>query len=348
MESLNPQNIDPPSFDDCFKNKRQRSIYGSKISNLRETGGSSSGQWSSEGTDITAEIIMSQEEEDKDASSESSQCGSYGSISVIGRRRVMKDALAHTKLDAYNFFAVYDGHGGSSVSNACRDRLHQLVAQELEPWLSGGAGGLDWEKVLASCFTKMDNEVGAAGAEIEGWVNTVGTSAVVAVVGKEEIVVANSGNSRAVLCRDGVAVPLSRDHKPDRPDEKLRVEAAGGRVIDWKGSRVLGVLSTSRSIGDHYLKPYVIAEPEVTVNKRTESCEFLVIASDGLWDVVSNECACQVVTTFLDVQIKRFSEGVSGGPAANAAALLAQLALARGSKDNIAVIVVKLNNSSRQ
>ena len=160
---------------------------------------------------------------------------------------------------------------------------------------------------------------------------------------------ANSGNSRAVLCRDGVAVPLSIDHKPDRPDEKLRVEAAGGRVIDWKGSRVLGVLSTSRSIGDHYLKPYVITEPEVTVSKRTESCEFLVIASDGLWDVVSNECACQVVTRFLDVQIKRrFSDRVSGGPAENTAALLAQLALARGSKDNITVIVAKLNNSSRQ
>ncbi|XP_004298898.1 PREDICTED: probable protein phosphatase 2C 8 [Fragaria vesca subsp. vesca] len=350
MESLNPQNIDPPTFDECFTNKRQRSIDGSAISKLRETGGSSSGQWSSEGTDITTDSIMSQEEEDKNASSESSPCGSYGSISVIGRRRAMKDAMALTKLDGYNFFAVYDGHGGSSVSNACRDRLHLLVAQEVEPLISGGAGGLNWEKVLASCFTKMDNEVGAAGPEIEGWVNTVGSSAVVAVVGKEEIVVANSGDSRAVLCRDGVAVPLSRDHKPDRPDEKQRVEAAGGRVIDWKGSRVLGVLSTSRSIGDHYLKPYVIAEPEVTVSKRTESCDFLLIASDGLWDVVSNECACQFVTRFLgDVQIKRrFSEWVSGGQAANAAALLAQLALARGSKDNITVIVVKLNNSSRQ
>ncbi|PRQ17437.1 putative protein-serine/threonine phosphatase [Rosa chinensis] len=122
--------------------------------------------------------------------------------------------------------------------------------------------------------------------------------------------------------------------------------AAGGRVIDWKGCRVLGVLATSRSIGDHYLKPYVISEPEVTISKRTGSSDFLVIASDGLWDVVSNEFACQVVTRCLDAQIKlKFSEGMSGGPAENATALLAQLALARGSKDNITVIVVELKKS---
>ncbi|XP_062030176.1 probable protein phosphatase 2C 8 [Rosa rugosa] len=347
MESLNPQGIEPPSFDECHINKRQRSIDRSAaISKFRRTGESSSGQWSEE-TGMTTEIMMSQEEEDKDVS-KSSPCESYGSISVIGRRRVMKDAVAVTKLHEHHFFAVYDGHGGSSVSNACRDRLHQLLAQEVEPWIRGSdsTGGVDWEKALASCFTKMDNEVGAAAAEMEGCVNTVGSSAVVAIIGKEEIVVANSGNSRAVLCRDGVAIPLSRDHNPDRPDEKERVEAAGGRVIDWKGFRVLGVLATSRSIGDHYLKPYVISEPEVTISKRTGSCDFLVIASDGLWDVVSNEFACQVVTRCLDAQIKlKFSEGMSGGPAANAAALLAQLALARGSKDNITVIVVELNKS---
>lgn len=52
-----------------------------------------------------------------------------------------------------------------------------------------------------------------------------------------------------VLCRGDVVVPLSVDHKPDRPDEKERVEVAGGRVTDWNGSCVLGVLATSRSIG---------------------------------------------------------------------------------------------------
>ncbi|KAM1535975.1 hypothetical protein FF1_014864 [Malus domestica] len=84
--------------------------------------------------------------------------------------------------------------------------------------------------------------------------------------------------------------------------------------------------------------------PEVTINERTECCDFLVIESDGLWDVVSNEGTCQVVGRCLDAHKKmRSSEGMRR---TNAAALLAQLALARGSKDKITVIVVELNKSS--
>ncbi|KAM1736570.1 hypothetical protein ACFX12_014914 [Malus domestica] len=88
--------------------------------------------------------------------------------------------------------------------------------------------------------------------------------------------------------------------------------------------------------------------PELTINKRTECCDFLVIESDGLWDVVSNEGTCQVVGRCLDAHKKmRSSEGMRRTNATtNAAALLAQLALARGSKDKITVIVVELNKSS--
>ncbi|KHN07593.1 Protein phosphatase 2C 37 [Glycine soja] len=126
--------------------------------------------------------------------------------------------------------------------------------------------------------------------------------AVVAVVTPDKIVVSNCGDSRAVLCRNGVAIPLSSDHKPDRPDELLRVQSKGGRVIYWDGPRVLGVLAMSRAIGDNYLKPYVISEPEVMVTERTEEDECLILASDGLWDVVSNETACGVVRMCLKAQ----------------------------------------------
>jgi hypothetical protein len=86
--------------------------------------------------------------------------------------------------------------------------------------------------------------------------------------------------------------------------------------------------------GDHYLRPYVISKPEVTVTKRTDKDEFLVLASDGLWDVISNEVACQVVKRCLDGRMRRNSveiENESG--AAQAAAVLAKLAMARGCKD---------------
>ncbi|KAL2540678.1 PPM-type phosphatase domain-containing protein [Abeliophyllum distichum] len=120
--------------------------------------------------------------------------------------------------------------------------------------------------------------------------DAVGSTAVVAVVTPDKIIVSNCGDSRAVLCRNGVAIPLS----PDRPDELNRIEESGGRVIFWDGARVLGVLAMSRAIGDGYLKPFVISEPEVTITDRTAEDECLILASDGLWDVVSNETACGV------------------------------------------------------
>ncbi|CBI34492.3 unnamed protein product, partial [Vitis vinifera] len=187
---------------------------------------------------------------------------------------------------------------------------------------------------------------GSGGARVpsaSSLLRSMGSTAVVVVVGAEKLVIANCGDSRAVLCCNGVAVPLSRDHKPDRPDERERVEAAGGNVINWDGFRVLGVLSISRSIGDYFLRPYVISEPEVTVWERKESDEFLVIATDGLWDVVTNELACKLVKRYLSGKIRRrFSEGTNASCAMEAASILTELAMARGSKDNISVIVVQL------
>jgi protein phosphatase 2C len=68
-----------------------------------------------------------------------------------------------------------------------------------------------------------------------------------------------------------------------------RVEKAGGQVLFWNGHRVMGVLAMSRAIGDHGLRPYVISEPEVSVVSRTEDDEFLLLSSDGLWDVMNNQ-----------------------------------------------------------
>ncbi|KAK4728869.1 hypothetical protein R3W88_021857 [Solanum pinnatisectum] len=295
----------------------------------------------------------------------------YGCISMIGRRRVMEDAIKASIKMANNefvFFGAYDGHGGSRVSQACRDRLDYVLEEELlnakrkltnnnnndddnndtDDNNSGNSSQVDWEKVIVTCFSKMDNEVMREGngraeyeeGRFEDIRKTVGSAAaVVVIVGKEEIVMANCGDCRAILCSRGVAIPLSNDHKPDRPDEKKRVEAAGGKILNLNGSRVQGILATSRSIGD-CLKPFVIPEPEVTVYKRNELDEFIVIATDGLWDVVSDEVTCDVTRKSLGQIRRKFPERDS---AADAAALLAELAIAKGSKDNISVIVVELD-----
>ncbi|ESR52597.1 hypothetical protein CICLE_v10023343mg [Citrus x clementina] len=284
-------------------------------------------------------ILVAGGTEEEDRKGRSMTCGSlsHGFISVIGRRRVMEDAVtvAIGGVDSYDFFAVYDGHGGAHPTEACKERLHLIVAQEVKERRKREGCGRGWEDLMAACFLKMDEEVSLAGRDA----SSVGPSALVLMVDEEELVVANRGNSRIVLCRAGVAVPLSRTHKPDKPDEseRVRVEAAGGGITNWYGCRVLGVLTTSASI-------------EVTVNARSELDEFIIIATRGLWDVVSNEFACEVVRRCLTGKLRvRFPEECSGsGPsgAAEAATMLAELALARGSKHNIRVIVVELKKSS--
>ncbi|XP_019188995.1 PREDICTED: probable protein phosphatase 2C 51 [Ipomoea nil] len=289
-------------------------------------------------------------------------CRSHGLVSLIGRRKEMEDAAA-AELGVvirggkeYDFFGVYDGHGGSGVARACRDRLHRLLMEQLVE--EEEKEEIKWEKVMKETFSKMDEEVNWKGAAVA----TMGSTAVVAMVGAEEVVVANCGDSRAVLSRGGVAVPLSNDHKPDRADELDRIESSGGKVLNWNGHRVLGVLATSRSIGDQYLKPYVIAEPEVMVSKRVDTDEFLILGSDGLWDVISNEAACQVVRRCLSGRTRELFSAAEAANivsenndviakqsrAAEAAAVLAELAIARGSRDNVSVVIVELRKSSNR
>lgn len=305
------------------------------------------------------------------------ECPKFGVTSVCGRRRDMEDAVSvfpsfclqkKQMSDGYHFFGVFDGHGCSHVAARCRDRLHEILKEQVE----GAGEAVEWKGTLERSFELMDEEVRERSGPLKStWScrcdlqtpqsDAVGSTAVVAIVTPEKIIVSNCGDSRAVLCRNGVAVPLSSDHKPDRPDELLRIEAAGGRVIYWDGARVLGVLAMSRAIGDNYLKPYVISEPEVTITDRTAEDECLIIASDGLWDVVSNETACGVArmcfraqrppsptgSSHSDVAVGAVSKS-SDKACSDASILLTKLALARHSTDNVSVVVVDLRRNNHQ
>jgi protein phosphatase 2C family protein 2/3 len=125
---------------------------------------------------------------------------------------------------------------------------------------------------------------------------------VTVLISSNRIVCANTGDSRAVLCRSsGTVVPLSEDHKPTGPNELRRIEAAGSTV---EGGRVNGVLGVSRAIGDFDFKdrpdlPWtdqaVTAKPDITEIEMTRDDSFIVIACDGIWEVLSNEEVCQFV-----------------------------------------------------
>ncbi|XP_024442749.1 probable protein phosphatase 2C 76 isoform X2 [Populus trichocarpa] len=157
-----------------------------------------------------------------------------------------------------------------------------------------------------------------------------GSTASTAVLVGDHLYVANVGDSRTVISKGGKAIPLSEDHKPNRSDERKRIESAGG-VVMWAGTwRVGGVLAMSRAFGNRMLKQFVVAEPDIQEQKIDQEFELLVLASDGLWDVVPNEDAVSIARTEEEPE--------------TAARKLTEAALTRGSADNITCIVVRFHH----
>jgi serine/threonine protein phosphatase PrpC len=136
-----------------------------------------------------------------------------------------------------------------------------------------------------------------------------GCTSVVMIKYGNDLIVANAGDSRAVLCRaDGEAYPLSYDHKPAHIVEKRRIENAGG-YINQVG-RINGNLNLSRSLGDLKYKAVlgldpaeqmITAEPDITITPMVPSDEFVIIGCDGIWDVLTSQQACDFVRQRLSV-----------------------------------------------
>ncbi|XP_038047867.1 protein phosphatase 2C-like domain-containing protein 1 [Patiria miniata] len=118
--------------------------------------------------------------------------------------------------------------------------------------------------------------------------------------------VANAGNSHAVLCQNGKAVRLTRKHTPQSSHERARVLRAGGSVKDGAhGGRVNGVLDTTRGLGNHgdpLLKAAVLAEPHTLSVTIDSQSEFLILASHGVWEVLSEQEAVSLVQQLMPGQ----------------------------------------------
>ena len=135
-----------------------------------------------------------------------------------------------------------------------------------------------------------------------------GSTAVCALVSTSHVFLANCGDSRAVISRAGTALVATYDHKPVNPIEKERIQKAGGSVMI---QRVNGSLAVSRALGDFEYKQVegmgpceqlVSPEPEITVHERDESDEFLVLACDGIWDVMNNNELCDYIRYMLTIE----------------------------------------------
>ncbi|KAI8846444.1 phosphatase 2C-like domain-containing protein [Chytridium lagenaria] len=264
----------------------------------------------------------------------------YSSSSMQGWRITMEDAhttildlLAETgvsneKKKKMSFFAVYDGHGGSTVAKYSGRELHKNIVKDPE-----------FEKGNYRAAIKN-------GKEPEYQSDPSGCTAVTALITEDwKLYCGNAGDSRAVLSRNGTAVALSHDHKPINPLEQERIKNAGGYV---EFGRVNGNLALSRAIGDFEFKAskelsaelqIVTADPDIEEQELQEGQdEFIVVACDGIWDCKSN----QEVVDFIRRHVSR------GETLERVAELMMDDCVAKDSElggvgcDNMTVVIVAL------
>jgi serine/threonine protein phosphatase PrpC len=222
------------------------------------------------------------------------------------------------------FFGVFDGHSGRHAAEFAKVNLPFNVLRN---------SNFDTEKllkrendVITEGYVKTDSDFLAV-AEKDDYKS--GTTAVTLLLTDSHMVVSNVGDSEAILSRGGQAVQLSVLHKPLNEKEKQRVTEAGGTIVHYGTLRVNGVLAVTRSIGDRALKAHVPANPDTAVERITEKDEFIILASDGLWEVMKY----QEVVDFVHAER-------AGASAANVAQKVVDEALRKDSKDNITVIIV--------
>ena len=291
----------------------------------------------------------------------------WGVAAVQGRRPYMEDMFVAAPLRGAgatgvanvaaaegvgltHVFAVFDGHGGKRAAQWAHDNLLSNLLAKLAA-KAGEASGGDGGGGASNGGSSEDDAAALETASVDAFLQTDaeflrratqhhipdGSTAVCALLqkagadGATDVLVANLGDSRAALVkRDGAARPISFDHKPNRPDEEARVRAAGGQVIFAGCWRVQGDLAVSRAFGDCHLKRFgVSARPELHRWRLERDDAYLVLASDGLWDVV-DEVQCGKV-------LLRAKDRLEGARA------LERLATDRGSMDNITVLVVALD-----
>jgi len=222
-----------------------------------------------------------------------------------GWRINMEDAHTHIlslpgDQDA-SFFGVFDGHGGDKVAQYAGIHLHKRVVDS--QYYAGGR----IEEALRFAFLKLDEDM-THDEDLKD--DLAGSTANVVLIKNNRIYCSNVGDSRAVASVNGRAQELSFDHKPGNELEAKRIVAAGGWV---EFNRVNGNLALSRALGDFVFKKnntksaeeqIVTAFPDVTVNEVTSDHEFIVLACDGIWDVLSS----QEVVDFVRARIAHHME----------------------------------------
>nr|CAN70009.1 hypothetical protein VITISV_038752 [Vitis vinifera] len=220
------------------------------------------------------------------------------------------------------FYGVFDGHGGIDAASFTRKNILKFIVEDAH-------FPVGIKKAVKSAFAKADH----AFADASSLDRSSGTTALIALIFGSTMLVANAGDSRAVLGKRGRAVELSKDHKPNCTSERLRIEKLGGVIYD---GYLNGQLSVARALGDWHMKGPkgsncpLSSEPELQEIILTEEDEFLILGCDGLWDVMSSQCAVTMTR----------KELMSHNDPERCSKELVREALKRNSCDNLTVVVV--------
>jgi len=233
----------------------------------------------------------------------------------------------------YSYYGVCDGHGplGHLVSDFIKSNITFIVYKYLKSLLLQKANinnnnsndkidlksiddsFIDFAKLFKDSFLLMQSKL-SENKSID--IELSGTTCVSLLFCSDRIISSNVGDSRAIKgfysleTKKWEYIPLSRDHKPSEKDEAERIKNSKGIIhpyIDddkkfvgpdrvWNESEELPGLAMSRSFGDGLAKLVgVYSEPEVKIFPYKEEDKFIIIASDGLWEYVSNEEVVEIV-----------------------------------------------------
>jgi serine/threonine protein phosphatase PrpC len=290
-----------------------------------------------------------------------------GYCDIQGRRRTIEDFHSIQLHPTHQFYGIFDGHTGNLASKFAAATSYKEISKQLSQLNDHVEHNENWkadvQHNLTDAFSNIHgNFLKAVSFLPVTFMDQSGTTATVVYVTDDAVVVASLGDSRAILSsrrRNGdaavimSAVQLTVDHVASNPDERKLVEQRGGVVTSAGGlARVNGTLAITRSLGDAHLSPLLSREPHVVTMTRQEILDvcglstldglpcFIVLASDGLWDVVTNQEAVDMVTQV--VEQHDYNHGTNwedGGAFQEAAEVLTQEAYVRGSTDNIGVCV---------
>lgn len=250
-------------------------------------------------------------------------------------RRTMEDVHTYVKNFAsrldWGYFAVFDGHAGIQASKWCGKHLHTIIEQNI---LADETR--DVRDVLNESFLTIDEEINTkllgnsgctAAVCVLRWElpDSVSDDSMDLAQHQRKLYTANVGDSRIVLFRNGNSIRLTYDHKASDTLEMQRVEQAGGLIMK---SRVNGMLAVTRSLGDKFFDSLVVGSPFTTSVEITSEDKFLILACDGLWDVIDDQDACELIKDITEPN--------------EAAKVLVRYALENGTTDNVTVMVVFL------